>query len=530
MYNVRPLPVIISQRAQATPNDTAITSISTNERFTWQDIDQNIRLWADAYRRRHVVPGECVATLMPNTVDAYYAWLGLTWLQAVEVPINTDYQGEWLIHAINTAHARIIVTSRRFLQSLALVADQLKYVGIVVIYDAQPGDESGALSGFFRIITTQEFFFDAEPAYDLTEPQVWDPMSVVFTSGTTGRAKAVVLPWGMEEAQRLVYGPEFRESVLYGYWPPFHTLGKSLLFIAAAWDGSLVTRERFSISDFWDDVRTYGCTTAFTVSVIAQLLYNQPPREDDADNPLRAVLMGPTIPQVDDFKRRFGVNVYTTFGSTEIGSVLFSSMREVNSSNWQSSGRKMAEAPTEIAVVDEHDIPVGPGVLGELVVRPRIPWTMSLGYLNMPEETARAWRNGWFHTGDSFIYDEEGDYYFQDRTKDYIRRRGENISSFEVEHAVCEFSGVAQVAAVAARSEVGEDEVMVFVLPKPDQVIDPAELLVFLADRVPKFALPRFVEVVSQLPTTQATGRIQKTKLRERGPGPDTYDRLKVKV
>lgn len=530
MYRIKPLPLIVSQRARATPNETAITSISTDERFTWQEIDQKIRLWADAYQRRHVVAGECVVTLMPNTPDAYYAWLGCTWLQAIEVPVNTDYQGEWLVHAINTAHARLVVTSRRFLPSLARVADQLKYVGIVVVYDAEPGDERNALSRSFRIMTGEEFFSGAEPAWDLTEPQVWDAMSVVFTSGTTGRAKAVVLPWGMQEAQRLVYGPEFHESVLYGHWPPFHTLGKSLLFIAAEWNGTLVMRERFSIHDFWSDVRTYGCTTAFTVSVIAQLLYNQPPREDDADNPLEAVLMGPALPQVDDFKRRFGVNVYTTFGSTEIGSVLFSSMRDVNSSNWRSSGRVLPEAPTEIAIVDEHDMPVGPGVLGELVVRPKLPWTMSLGYLNMPEETARSWRNGWYHTGDAFVYDEHGDYFFNDRTKDYIRRRGENISSFEVEHAVCAFAGVAQVAAVAARSEVGEDEVMVFILPKPDQVIDPAELLVFLADRVPKFAMPRFVEVVSELPTTQATGRIQKTRLRERGPGPATYDRLKVKA
>jgi crotonobetaine/carnitine-CoA ligase len=202
----------------------------------------------------------------------------------------------------------------------------------------------------------------------------------------------------------------------------------------------------------------------------------------------------------------------------------------VNGSNWQSCGRVEPDSPTEVMLVDEHELPVERGVVGELLVRPKIPWTMNLGYLNMPEETVKAWRNGWYHTGDAFICDEAGDYYFQDRAKDYIRRRGENISSFEVEHAVSSFSSVGQVAAVAVRSEEGEDEVMIFVLPKPAQVIDPAQLLDFLVDRMPRFALPRFVEIVDELPVTQATGRIQKSKLRERGPGPTTYDRLRKKA
>ncbi len=526
MPSLAPLPVLISDRARSTPNDVAIESISTGEQLTWQDVDQQCRRWAHAYRRLAVEPGEYVVTLMPNTPDAMYAWLGCAWLRAVEVPVNTEYRGEWLTHAINNSRARLIVTSRRFAPALALVADRLEHVHIVVVYDAEPDDDASGLEGSFRVITGEEMFADAE-SIDLQHPDLWDVMSVIYTSGTTGQAKAVLQPWGMQELSRILFSPpEFQESAFYGFWPPFHTLGKSMLFVPAATGGKLVMRERFSVNDFWSDVREHGCTAAHVVSVIASFLYGMPAEDDDADNPLKAVVMGPVIPEVEDFKRRFGVNVYTTFGSTEIGSVLFTHMRDVDGSNWQSCGRALAEAPVEVAVVDEHDFPVGPGEMGEMIVRPTSPWTLNLGYLNMPEATVRAWRNGWYHTGDAFTYDEEGEYYFVDRAKDYIRRRGENISSFEVEQAVCSFPAATQAAAVAVPSEVGEDEVMVFVVADPAESLDPGALIDFLTARVPKFALPRYVEVLDALPSTQATFRVQKAKLRDRGPGSTTFDRL----
>jgi crotonobetaine/carnitine-CoA ligase len=526
MQSLPPLPVLISDRARSSPNGIAIESISTNERLTWHDLDRDCRRWADAYRRLAVESGEYVVTMMPNTPSAIYAWLGCAWARAIEVPINTDYRGEWLTHAINNSRARLIVTSRQFAPALALVADNLEHVHIVAIYDLESGDDESGLAQHFRVLNAEEFFANAEPNYDLALPQPWDVMSVIYTSGTTGQAKAVIQPWGMQELSRLLFSPpEFKNCTFYGFWPPFHTLGKSMIFVPAAFDGKLVLRDRFSITDFWADVRTYDCTGAYVVSVIASFLQSQPERDDDADNPLKAVLMGPIIPEVDEFKRRFDVNVYTAFGSTEVGSALYSMARDVNGSNFQSCGRVLPEAPIEIAVVDSHDFPVGPGVPGELIVRPTVPWTLNLGYLNMPEATVRAWRNGWYHTGDSFVYDADGEYYFVDRSKDYIRRRGENISSFEVEQAVCSFPAVVQAAAVAVPSEVGEDEVMVFVVCAPGAKFSPPELIEFLVDRMPKFALPRYIEHVEQLPTTQATFRVQKNKLRERGPGPDTFDR-----
>ena len=524
-----PLPVLVADRARATPNDIAIEYITGGEQLTWTQVDQNCRRWADAYRRLAVEQGEYVVTMMPTSPDALYAWLGCAWLRAIEVPINTDYRGEWLVHAINNSRARIIVTSKRFASWLAIVADSLEFVHIVVVYDALPGDDQHALEKRFHVINGEEFLADTEPVEGLPEPQLWDIMSVIYTSGTTGQAKGVLQPWGMQELVRLLFSqPEFDNPVLYSFWPPFHSLGKSGFFIPAARNGKLVLRDKFSIGDFWSDVRTYGCTSSYIVSVIASFLFGMPERPDDADNPLKAVVMGPVIPEVDDFKRRFGVNVYTTFGSTEIGSVLFSHMREVTGTNYLSCGRVDPESPMEIAIADEHDYPVEPGRPGELIVRPKRPWNCSLGYLNMPEATVRSWRNGWFHTGDTFVCDEDGEHYFVDRAKDYIRRRGENISSFEVEQAVCAFPGIGQAVAVAVPSDEGEDEVMVFVVSDMSAPIEPADLIEFLTDRVPRFAVPRYVEIVAELPTTQATFRVQKNKLRERGRSENTFDRLKA--
>ena len=420
-----------------------------------------------------------------------------------------------------------MVVSRRFAPQLALVADSLDTVRIVVVYDAEPDDEH-VLEARFRVLTGEEFLADAEPLDGLAEPQLWDIMSVIYTSGTTGQAKAVLQPWGMQELVRLLFAPpEFDETVFYGFWPPFHSLGKSAFFVPTVRNGKLVLRERFSIGDFWNDVRTYGCTAAPTSSASSPASCDgQPPRDDDADNPLKAVVMGPVIPEVDDFKRRFGVNVYTTFGSTEIGSVLFSFMRDLNGTNWQSCGRIAPDSPVEVAVVDDHDYPVGSGVPGELVIRPKRPWSCSMGYLNMPEASIRAFRNGWYHTGDTFVRDEDGEHYFVDRAKDYIRRRGENISSFEVEQAVCGFPGVGQAVAVAVPSEDGEDEVMVFIVCEPGASVEPLELVDFLSTRVPKFAVAALRR--GHRRATDHPGHVQgpEEQAARAGPGPNTFDRL----
>jgi crotonobetaine/carnitine-CoA ligase len=223
---------------------------------------------------------------------------------------------------------------------------------------------------------------------------------------------------------------------------------------------------------------------------------------------------------VEGFRERFGVSIRTHYGMTEAGAV-FNRHEVVD--NLASCG---TPAPGyEVRLVDEHDYEVPVDEIGELVVRPDRPWTMSLGYLGMPDKTAEAWRNGWFHTGDGFKRDADGRYYFVDRIKDYLRRRGENISSFEVEQFVLEHPDVAEVAAIGVPSEHGEDEIKIVVVLQRGSLVTPGELIDFLAPRMPRYMVPRYVELVDSLPHTEATNRVRKVELRADPFNDATWDR-----
>jgi crotonobetaine/carnitine-CoA ligase len=297
-----------------------------------------------------------------------------------------------------------------------------------------------------------------------------------------------------------------------------------MLYLVARYRAHIAIRETFSLSEFWNDIRRFDIHAAGLVGPMAGLLMLLPPDPSDRDVPLQRVYMGPLIPQVEEFKERFGVVVGSGFGMTEIGVPIGTDGFEL--ANTTSCGRIREGYPGyQVRIVDEHVEEVPVGTVGELVVRADEPWVITPGYWRQPEKTAEAWRNGWFHTGDGFRCDEDGNYYFVDRIKDAIRRRGENISSFEVEALVGQHPCVQECAAVAVPSELSEDEIKVVVVPRPDTTIDPAELIEFLEPRMPKFMLPRYVEVIDGLPKTDATFRTRKVELRRAGLTPTTWDR-----
>jgi crotonobetaine/carnitine-CoA ligase len=256
---------------------------------------------------------------------------------------------------------------------------------------------------------------------------------------------------------------------------------------------------------------------------MTSLVWSAEPRPDDADTPVRSVILGPMIPDMEAFERRFGVRVATCYGQTEIGVPVATGW---DHGPWANCGRVREDYPwPEVRLVDEHDEPVATGEVGEMVVRTREPWALNGGYYKMPEQTVEAWRNGWFHTGDAFRRDEDGWFYFVDRMKDAIRRRGENISSFEVENHVLEHPGVVDCAAVGIRTRHGDEEVLAAVVAKDAASFDPAELLDFLVPRMPRFMLPRYVRVVDDLPRNETTSRVRKQHLRDEGVTPTTWDR-----
>jgi crotonobetaine/carnitine-CoA ligase len=309
----------------------------------------------------------------------------------------------------------------------------------------------------------------------------------------------------------------------YCAMPMFHNSGRSALNGCLVRGGSFVFREQFSGANFWRDVCTHDCRLASLVGPMMALLYAAPSRDDDADNPLRGILTGPLIPEIEDFKERFGVRVGTGYGQTEIGMAVVTGW---DHGPWANCGRRRLDYPwSEVRIVDENDEPLGVGEVGELVVRTAEPWALNAGYYKLPEASAEAFRNGWFHTGDAFREDEDGWFYLIDRMNDAIRRRGENISSFEVENIVTGHPEVVECAAVSAPAELGEDEVRVVLIVRDPSRFDPAALVAWLESRMPRYMLPRYIDVVDELPRNETTGRIKKHALRATGIGSNTWDR-----
>ena len=315
---------------------------------------------------------------------------------------------------------------------------------------------------------------------------------------------------------------EFNENDCY-YLPSvtYHMAAKGVAYTMAMVNGQLVIRDRFSVSSFFTDVARYGCTCASMFGASAQLLNAADRKPEDANTPLRHVLMSPLLADVEGFMKRFDLEVTTGYGMTEIGPVICAT-GEVSNDNHRSCGR--LTPGYEARLVDEHDNEVPAGEIGELIVRSDRPWTLNLGYVGLPDESMKAWRNGWFHTGDVFRLDADQNFYFVDRLKDAIRRRGENISSFEVEAIVNSHPDVVESAAVAVPSELGEDDVKVVVVRRAGSDINESNLIDFLTPVMPRFMIPRYVEFIDTLPKTP-TDRVQKALLRSAGVTPQTWDR-----
>jgi crotonobetaine/carnitine-CoA ligase len=511
---------LLRQRAEDEPDAIAIQEV-TGRTLTWAQAFEDSLCWAEALRRVGLDAGATVASMLPNCADAYFCWLGVARLSAIEAPINTSYKGRMLEYMVENSTARVLVVAERFLSQLVDIADRLTHVEVVVVPDAV--GELPALP--FRVVARTEFLDGVAPDHSLARLQPHDIATMIYTSGTTGPSKGVLVPWAELFAfvDHAAPGMVPEHGAYYSTYPPFHISGKSALYNAVLYNARLVLREGFSARNFWSDVRAFDCTSVMLVGPLAAILLAAPPQPDDADNPLQNVSLGPLPADLDGFKKRFGVRVSTAYGTTEIGLPLGSGWDIPNS---RTCGQVKPGYPGyEARVVDEHDQPLGPGQVGELVIRSDAPWALCAGYYGMPDKTAEAWRNGWFHTGDAFMIDEDGWFYFVDRLKDTIRRRGENISSFEVEACVNDHPAVAESVALAVPSELGEDEILVVVRLQTDQSLTPAELVAFLDEHAPGFMVPRYVEFIDEFPKTDATQRVRKVELRKRGISAATWDR-----
>lgn len=437
--------------------------------------------------------------------------------------MNTDYRGHMLSYLVEQSQATTAVVASEYLPRFIDALGPRSGIRTIVVPDA-----TGAVPEASGVqVVAADDVLKVDPANDLEPPALSDICYIIYTSGTTGPSKGVLTPWNQLHAQSLGSIPIEELSDADAYYCPFslaHGGGRMPAYLMALCGGRLIVRERFSATHYWSDVREHGCTVSALTGAMIPFLMNRPPAADDAENPLRMMVMFPLPPNHLEFVRRFGVRVRTAFSMTEVSVPIVS---EWNPVDYRSCGRIRQGWPgTQVRLIDEAGNDVPDGTVGELLVRTSAPSTMNAGYFNMPEETARAWRDGWFHTGDGFTRDSEGNFYFVDRIKDAIRRRGENISSFEVEAVVLTHPEVVECAAVAAPSEWTEDEVKIFVVRSAGSALTEAELSAYLESQITPFMLPRYIEFIDELPKTEATMRVQKAELRRRGNGAQTWDRL----
>lgn len=517
-------PHSVSRWAKVKPDAPAIQPVG-GKPLSYRELDQIARSWAAALARIGVKRGTHVGTLLPNGERAQFAFLGIGWLAAIEVPVNTALTGALLQYVLHNADTEVLLVLRQDLQRVLEQCATLPRLKIIVVLDGDAPQHGGAV----RMVGGEEFLVGVEPDMNLAGPEYRDIAAIMYTSGTTGPSKGVLLPWATIY-QTWSGAPQdmlAEGEGIYCTLPLVHNSGRSCLLYALNKGARFVWRERFSGGDFWNDLRSTGCTAASLVGPMLQFLHAQPPQANDADNPLRSIFCGPLIADVEAFKKRFDVRVATGYGMTEIGLILQTGWEH---GPWQNCGRLRTDYPhPEVRIVNEFDEPLAPGQSGELVVRVAAPWALSPGYYDMPEKTADAWRNGWFHTGDVMRCDADGWYYLIDRLKDSIRRRGENISSYEVESVVARYPGVIECAAIAVPAELGEDEVMVVLLVNDPSAFDYAKFFAWVDGQLPKFMCPRYAEAMAELPRNATTQRIKKYELRARGISAATRDRQAAK-
>lgn len=506
---------VLDRRAAEEP-DKVFAVFDGGPSWTRAELHQRVRRTAASLERLGVRQGDHVVVWLPNGPDVLTYFFAINYLGAVFVPLNTAYRGGVLRHALRTSDAWLAVVDAALAPRLADLDDRGRLTQVVTI-----GPEAEPIEGLV-LLGVDDLPDGGEGPSEPERPiEPWDTQAIMYTSGTTGPSKGVLCSYmqawvSFNEATMPFLGKDDRFLI---NMPFFHIGGTTLTYTMLVNGGSVALVERFSGERFWDQISRAQATIVFLLGVMASFVEQREPSAADADNPLKTVFMVPLVDDVAAFAHRFGVDIYTIYNMTELSAPLLS---EANPTHRGTCGR--TRPGIEVRLVDEADREVPVGEVGEIVVRTEQPWALNHGYHKMPEATAAAWRNGWFHTGDSARRDAAGNFYFADRLKDAIRRRGENISSMEVEVEILAHPDVREAAVVAVPSEIAEDEVLAVVAPRPGRSIDPEQLIRFLEPRMAYYMVPRYVRVVDELPKTE-TAKIQKAPLREVGLTADTWDR-----
>ncbi|MFC7397897.1 AMP-binding protein [Chelatococcus sp. GCM10030263] len=496
-----------------------------DERLTYETVDRLSGNLAGALQREGVAKADPVCLMLPNCPDYIVAWMAACKLGAIQVGINTEYTSKGLVHLLELSEAKVLVLDESYVVALAEVADELTCLETIILR-GNPGvlNEHPRLARF-RVIAYAEAIAAPLP---WTAPSIApsDLLMLIFTSGTTGPAKAVSISHGycLDMARDLTSHLGYREDdVIYSCYPLFHTDAAILTYIAALDLGATTAiGEKFSASRFWDDIRRHQATIFDFMGAVLAILYKQPPSPSDRDHRVRLAMGGPRPEIWPEFSERFGIQVTEIYGSTECGHVCWALGDDEDRAKRGTCGKVDFERyQVRIADDDDRELPVGE--IGEILVRPNFAHQHMSGYFRDPVETTKAWRNLWYHTRDLGRIDEDGWLYYHGRRSDAIRKRGNNMSAHEIEEVMMQHPAVLEVAAIGVPSELTEEEVKAVVVLRDGQACDPAVLVDWCRSRMPKYMVPRYVEFCKELPKS-STGKVQKKLLRDNWRNASTFD------
>ncbi len=522
------LPFVLEHQAVHRANRPFLSWTDAGRAHSFAEVNTSVNRLAHGMARFGIRHGDFVGILLPNCLDFIFSWFALNKLGAVEVAISDAYKGSFLAHPLKLSQARTLITTATLAQRLVEIEGDIPIEHLLLV------DEPGVVAQppVFQRIRLHRLAdlvsSDTSNPPPACTPQ--DTAAVLLTSGTTGASKGVVMPHSQfyffaEEDAQLTRLTE--DDVYMTGFPLFHGNAQFLTVYPSLIVGAhCVLYPRFSASDWAGRARRSGATVTNLLGATLAFICAQPPSADDRAHRVRCIYAAPLAPDLaGPFTERFGVHEYVDgFGQTEISNVF---MTPPDAKRPPGASGVLVDQWFEIRLADpQTGEEVPPGQAGELLVRHKHPGIISTGYLGMPDKTIESRRDLWFHTGDALRCDAQGWYYFVDRVKDALRRRGENISSFEVESVLRGHASVADcaVVGVAADEKAGEDEVMAFVVPRAGQTLDFADLAAWCDARMPAFMVPRYFDTLQDLPRTP-TEKVRKKELRERGVTASTWDR-----
>ncbi len=490
--------------------------------ISYLEMNQRANRIAHALLELGAEPGSGLAIMLPNIPEFLEVFFATQKISVYAVPVNTGLKGRSLAHVLSHSEVRFLVIHQDYLEEFQAIQNHVPELKTIVVHRDVPPAEQVTPGRALAYELLSDHPGSENPNLEL------DPQAIcliMYTSGTTGPAKGVVYRYNRTGLDLVVQGSKLiiqPGDIIYTCLPLFHM---NALFLSTQWAihsrNTLALGRRFSASRFWEEIRGHRATVFNALGAMIPILLKQPRRSDDSKNPVRLVFSAACPAKAwCEFEERFSLKIWELYGAVDGGT--FSCINVGNA-----PVGSIGKPGVEHRLVDEDDNDCPPGTPGELIFRITNPSRQTVEYFKDQAETRKKMSHGWLRTGDLFYRDEQGFLYFVDRKTDGMRRRGENVSAFEVESAVCLHPDVLECAATGVPSDLSEDDIFIAVVPKPGVRLEPQDLYLFLEKHLAFYQLPRYIEIMEALPKTP-TQKVQKSLLKQRGPGPEAWDRDKA--